>query len=145
MDDLSLGPLNLTPEQFFITTDPKTGVEVSRTAVFDCDGTPRTTITKTATAYTAIVEVTGLAPTRGTNADERAVGITSLDPPTVTVRRQRDASKSLRALIDGAVRAVMASATSTTGETGGPGGLILTVCHVTRGVRNALRYLGEEI
>lgn len=115
------------------------------TVVFDVDGIPRVTLTKTSSAYTAIVEVAGLAPVRGTNADERFVGITSLDPPTVTVKRQRDPAKSMRALIDGCIRAVQASSSSTTGDTGGPGALLMITTHVAMGVRGALRLLQEDI
>jgi hypothetical protein len=63
----------------------------------------------------------------------------------VRTRILRDARKSHRLLIDACQRAVTASATSTLGDTGGPGGLLMTHFRVARGVRAALRLLGEDI
>jgi hypothetical protein len=108
------------------------------TVVYDSVGSPRVTLSKTGDTFDCILEVDGLEPDRDTTAEERAFGIRSLNPPTVRAR-------TLRALIDAAVRAVQASATSTAGETGGPGGLLMTHYRVARAVRTALRLLDEDI
>ena len=107
------------------------------TVVVDEVWSPRVTLTKEGDAYEAVIEVEGLDPQRGTSADERRVGIRSLNPPTVR-------ATSSRRLIDAACRAVAASATSTTGETGGPGGLLMTYFHVARAVKHAIRALDED-
>lgn len=118
------------------------------TVVYDSVGSPRVTLTKDGTTYTAVLEVEGLDVQRSETAEERFIGITSLSPPTVVIservaRLQRTSQH--RALIDAAQRAVAAACTSTTGETGGPGGLLMTYYRVARAVRRALRLLGEEI
>lgn len=120
---------------------------MSTTVVYDTSFAPKVTLTKDdAGGFTAVIEVEGLDPQRGTSADERAMGITSLDPPTVTVSARASAYSTHRALIDASWRAVSASATSTLGgDTGGPAGLICTCLRVTAAVRHALRLLEEEI
>ena len=100
--------------------------------------TPRVEVRLTSPGrYLAIVEVEGLTPQRSTSADERRAGIRWLDPPIVQASKPRK-------LIDAACRAVAAAATSTTGETGGPGGLLMTYFRTAVGVKMALRELGED-
>lgn len=119
---------------------------MTTTVVYDTSGAPKVTLTRTdAGGFTCLVEVDGLEPQRGTTAEERAAGITSLDPPTIVVPPKSTAAKTHRALLDASWRAVSSSATSTTGETGGPGGLAMTCLRVTMAVRHALRMLDEEI
>ncbi|MFO7179584.1 MAG: hypothetical protein DIU78_012880 [Pseudomonadota bacterium] len=110
---------------------------MATTVTYDAPHSPRVTLTKDGSVYTAVIEVEGLDPQRDTSADERRVGVRSLNPPTVR-------ATSSRRLIDAACRAVAASATSTLGETGGPGGLAMTHWLVTRAVKEALRLLGED-
>lgn len=110
---------------------------MATTVVYDATHSPRVTLTKDGTVYTAVIEVEGLNPQRGTNGDERRLGIRSLNPPTVRATTQRK-------LIDAACRAVAGSATSTLGDTGGPGGLLMTHFLVTRAVKMAIRGLGED-
>lgn len=119
---------------------------MSTTVVYDGATGPKVTLTRTdAGGFECVLEVDGLEPQRATTAEERAVGITSLDPPTVMISPRPTAAKTHRALIDASFRAVSASATSTTGETGGVGGLLMTCLRVTMAVRHALRMLDEEI
>ena len=113
--------------------------------VYDTDGLPRITLTIEPGYFQAVLEVEGLDPQRSTTEEERRVGIQSLNPPTVRVRAQTVRSKSHRALIDASCRAVASSAASTLGDNGGPGGLLLTYYRVARGLREALRQLGEDI
>jgi len=119
---------------------------VSTSVVYDASTGPKVTLTRTdAGGFQCVLEVDGLEPQRATTAEERAVGITSLDPPTVVIAPQATSAKTHRALIDASWRAVSASATSTTGETGGVAGLLMTCLRVTMSVRHALRLLEEEI
>lgn len=115
------------------------------TSSYDSTGTPRVTLTREGGFYEATLEVTGLDPQRDLTAEERRVGITSLNPPTVRIREQKTEAKSHRRLIDACQRAVTASATSTLGSTGGPGGLLLTHFRVALAVRAAIRGLDEDI
>lgn len=120
---------------------------MATTVVYDAKDAPKVTLTKDdAGGFTAVIEVEGLEPQRSTTAEERVAGITSLDPPTITVRKLATAYSTHRALIDASWRAVSASATSTLGgDTGGPGGLICTCIRVTAAVRHALRMLDEDV
>jgi hypothetical protein len=119
---------------------------VSTTVVYDAVDAPKVTLTRTdELGFVCIIELDGLAPQRSTTPEERAAGITSFDPPTIVVRAQTDRAKAHRALLDASWRAVSASATSTTGETGGPGGLAMTCYRITAAVRHALRMLDEDI
>lgn len=119
---------------------------MSQTVVYDAVDAPKVTLTLTdELGFECIVEIDGLEPTRSTTAEERAAGITSLDPPTIQVSARSTRYLTHRALLDASWRAVSASATSTTGTTGGPGGLIMTCWRVTSAVRHALRLLDEDI
>lgn len=119
---------------------------MSETVVYDSTILPKVTLTRTtAGGFECVLEVDGLEPQRATTAEERAAGITSLDPPTVSISAKKTPGKTHRALLDASWRAVSASATSTTGETGGPGGLAMTCLRVTMAVRHALRALDEGI
>lgn len=93
----------------------------------------------------AVVELEGLDPTRDTTADERAQGVTSLDPPTVSVRQRANTYDTHRALIDGAIAAVSGAADATDDAPGGIGPFILLAFRVSTAVRKALREAGEEI
>lgn len=79
---------------------------------FDGDRIPTTTLTVEtdedtgAEYYTATVEIIGLEPVRGTTAEERIAGISSLDPITVS-------SDSVQDIIDLLIRAALASYEST--------------------------------
>lgn len=115
------------------------------TVVYDTPFAPRVTLTKSAAALLAVIEVDGLDPQRSTTPEERFVGIESLNPPTVRVPILRDPRASHRRLIDAAVRATQCSATSTLGSNGGPVALFYTYMRVSIAVRSALRLIGEEI
>lgn len=113
-----------------------------QTVTYDSPGSPRITLTRDAThGFFAVLEVSGLAPTRGPSAEERFAGIESLDPPMVRVQAQATMRETYRTLIAAAKRAVSSSATSTTGTTGGPRGIILTHMRVAFAMRAALRAL----
>lgn len=117
---------------------------MSQTVVYNTDGRPKVTLTRDDDdGLEAIIEVDGLEPTRDTTAEERAVGITSLDPPTVSVRDRSDRAEVLRALIDGGNRAVNASATSTLGETGGAYGMACSCYRVSSAIKAAIRMLSD--
>jgi len=118
---------------------------MSTTVVFDLPSTPRVTLTlEDDGSYTAVLEVEDLEPQRSVSAEELAAGITSLEPPTVNITPQRTTAETHRRLIDAAQRAVVASVTSTTGDSGGPGGLLMSYLRVARGVRHALRMLDPD-
>lgn len=119
---------------------------MSTTVVYDAADAPKVTLTLTdEQGFLCVVELEGLEPQRAVTAEERAAGITSLDPPTVAVRALPDRYETHRALLDAAWRAVSCSATSTTGDTGGPGGIAMCCYRVTAAVRHALRLLDEQI
>jgi hypothetical protein len=118
---------------------------MSTTVIFDLASTPRVTLTLGDDgAYTAVVEVSDLAPQRSVSSEEQAAGILSLAPPTVRVRAQATEKKTFRLLIDLAQRAVVSAAESTTGESGGPGGLVMSYLRVAKGVRHAIRMLDAD-
>lgn len=108
------------------------------TVIYDTGTTPRVTLSLESGVYTAVLEVEGLDPQRGTTAEERSEGISSLDPPTVSADNYRD-------LIDRAQRAVGSSIESTLGENGGAGEITMVYYRVAKGVRQAIRLLGEDI
>jgi hypothetical protein len=118
---------------------------MSTTVTYDGSGLPTTTLTDDGTAFEAVLELDGLDPQRGTTAEERARGISSLNPPTVRVRKRVVAADAHRALIDAAKLAVEAAVVSTNGDTGGPADLLMCRFKVAVAVRGALRLLGEEI
>ncbi len=119
---------------------------MATTVTYDGVDAPKITLTREDSGgFTAIIEIEGLAPQRDVTSEERSVGVTSLDPPTVAVGKLSTDYRTHRALIDAAWRAVSASATSTLGDTGGPIGLICTCMRVTSAVRFALRLLDEDV
>lgn len=93
----------------------------------------------------ATIEVDGIEPTRGTTAEERAAGITSLDPPTISVRPMATRARTHRAAIDAAFRALSSAVHATDGATGGPGGLLMLYLRTSMAIRKALRLAGESI
>jgi hypothetical protein len=115
------------------------------TVTYDVIGRPKTTVTSSDLFFEAVIEVDGLDAQRDTTAEERALGVRSLTPPRVIVRKRRAAKDSHRALITAAQRAVVGAATSTTGENGGPSGLLFTHVRVAMAIRAALRMLKEDI
>ena len=119
---------------------------MATTVTYDKTDQPKVTLTKDDDGnFLAVVEVDGLAPVRTTSAEERAAGITSIDPPTVRVAKRVVPKDAHNLLINLCCRAVSVSATSTLGTNGGPGGLIMGYLRVAMGVRGALRELGEDI
>lgn len=115
---------------------------MSETVVYDIANRPKVTITRDDDdGLLAVVEIEGLEPQRDTTEEERSAGITSLDPPTVFVEDGNDRPTVVRTLIDGCVRAVSASATSTLGDTGGAYGRVCSAIRVAGAVRQALRLL----
>jgi hypothetical protein len=94
---------------------------------------------------TATIEVEGIEPTRTTTAEERAAGVTSLNPPAISVRPRSTRPKTHRAAIDAAWLAVSAATTSTDGLTGGPGGLLMLYLRTSMAIRKALRLAAEDI
>lgn len=122
------------------------GQTIPRTIVHDVEMSPKVTLTRTANiGFACIVEVEGLDPKRTVTAEEKAAGITSLNPPTVVIGPRDKRKDTHRALLDAIWRAVSASATSTLGETGGPGEIAMCCYRVTRAVRHALRLIDEPI
>lgn len=118
---------------------------MSTTVIYDADDAPRVTLTLTdELGYECVVEIDGLEPTRSATAEERAAGIVSLEPPTVHVAARASRYDTHRALLDASWRAVSASATSTTGVTGGPAELVMVCWRVTAAVRHAVRVLAAE-
>lgn len=107
------------------------------TVVYDSPRTPKVTLTLDGGRYTAILEIEDLDPKRGTTAEERLAGISSLAPPTVSAGTLRD-------VIDLAQRAVLVAVTSTRGEDGGPGGMLMTCWRTALGVRHAARLLDAD-
>lgn len=93
----------------------------------------------------ATIEVDGIEPTRTTTAEERAAGVTSLDPPTISVRPMSTRARTHRAAIDAAWLAVSAAAASTDGRTGGPGSLLMLYLRTSMAIRKALRLANEAI
>lgn len=94
----------------------------------------------------AIIELDELEPTRDTTAEERIAGISSLDPPTVSIQAKRSRYDTVRAVIDGAWLAVAASVEATDGyAAAGPGALLMLNLRVTMAVREALRRAGEDV
>lgn len=113
--------------------------------VYDQPWSPRVTLSRdTFGKLTAVIEVDGLLPTRSTSADERAAGISSLDPPTVSAIAKTDRRKTIRTLIDGAIRAVCASAVAS-GVTLAPGEMAQVCIRVGSAIRIALRAIDEAI
>lgn len=116
------------------------------TVVVDTTYLPKVTLSVASSGrISAIIEVSGLLPTRETTAEERAAGITSLDPPTVSVWPRSQARRTHRALIDAAWVAVSASATSTLGSYGTPGALMMLYMRTVFAVRRALRLADQDI
>jgi hypothetical protein len=115
--------------------------------VYERDYTPRVTLSRDATGkLTAVIEVEGVAPDRTPNAEERAAGITSLDPPTIVVRPLASRSATLRRLLDASWRAVAEAAKSTPEvETLTPADLSTIGYRVTSAVRAALRLIKEDV
>jgi hypothetical protein len=93
----------------------------------------------------AIVEIDELEPTRETTAEERGAGITSLDPPTVSIQARATTYDTHRAVIDGCLLAVAASADATDGSPGGIGPLFMMQLRTAIALRWALRECGEDI
>jgi len=86
-----------------------------------------------------------LSPQRDLTAEEKRAGITSLNPPTVKVRARLKRADTNRALIDACCRAVGAAGWATTGETGGPAGVLMTYLRTSLAVRGALRLLAAQL
>lgn len=116
------------------------------TTTYDVNGFPAVTLTRDVDGgLLAVVDITGLEPTRTTTSEERTAGVTSLDPPTVAIAAKTDRAKTVRALIDGAVRAVWASAASTLGTAGGMGDLVVSGWRTSVAVKQALRAIDEDV
>jgi hypothetical protein len=115
--------------------------------VYDESFAPRVTLTRnTFGKLTAVIEVEGLDPDRGTNVEERKLGITSLNPPTIEARAFAKRPRTLRLLLDGSWRAVVESMSATPGVAALTPAEISTVCYrVTNAVRQALRAIDEDI
>jgi hypothetical protein len=116
-----------------------------RTVIQNTDGQPIVTLFKEGDFWKLTLEVEGLDPQRNASAEERSLGIKSLSPPEIRVRARRKPADTHRALIDIGTRAVSAAATSTTGETGGPGGILMSYLRTATAIRWALRAFGEDI
>jgi hypothetical protein len=115
--------------------------------VIDTPRDPKVTLTRSTNGkLTAVIEVAGLTPDRAPNAEERKLGITSLDPPTVESRSRADRNKTLRVLLDGSWRAVAEAVAATPGQAALTPADLATIGHrVTMAVRAALRAVGEDI
>jgi hypothetical protein len=89
--------------------------------------------------YTAEITIQGVAPSRGTTAEERSAGISQLSLP-VTVE-----AKGARPLIDLAKRASAVAASLTPGVTLDVVSYVILEYLVARSVRGALRKLDPEL
>lgn len=105
-------------------------------ATFERTGTPRATVTRDGLDLTVVVDnIAGLSPNRAVSAEEAALGIESLNPPTAT-------SRDPKTLIDLAELAVEQSAESSDRDLD-PGEFMLLRLRVTMAVAGALRMLTE--
>ncbi len=111
-----------------------------KSIVYDAKDSPRVTLARVGGQYDVTIEVDGLAPDRSVTAEERQVGITSLEPPTVH-------AKTTGQLIESGSRAVQAAAMVTpgVGDTLGPGELAMMHYRVSRALRVALRKIDEDV
>lgn len=116
---------------------------MSMTVFWDNEATPRCRLTKDADLYQAVLAVEGLAPNRDPSLEERAIGILSLDPPTVSTMSL--ASEGHRSLIDACQRAVQASVAASTGTRGTAAQMSFVYLRTAIAVRGALRMLDEDI
>jgi len=114
-------------------------------ATFDGNKTPRVTVTSEADfetgqdSYEAEITILGVAPARGTTAEERAAGIVQLTLP-ITVR-----ARGVPELIDVAKRAASTAVYLTPGAELDFVGLVMTEYLTARSVRGALRALDEDL
>lgn len=120
---------------------------MSTTVTFDPSWGPKVTLmVNDAGDIEATIEVAELEPTRDTTTEERAAGITSLDPPTISIRALASRYDTCRAAIEAASRAVAASAEMTDGFAGAtPGELTMMHQRVTATMREALRKADEDV
>jgi hypothetical protein len=110
-----------------------------KTIEYDDTGAPKLTLKRTNGLFDIVIEVDGIAPYRGTTAEERQVGIESLNPPTVH-------AKNTEQLLRSGSRAVQAAIFASPGsESFGPGDLAMIHYRTTRAVRDALRSMGEDV
>jgi hypothetical protein len=113
-----------------------------KSVVYESDGCPKVTLARVAGVFDLVLEVEGLDPYRTTTAEERGVGISSLDPPTVQ-------AKTLESLISSGSRAMQAAIFATPGEEEifmtSPGDLAMIHYRTSRAIRHALRLIDEDI
>jgi|GEM_PF-7028893 len=114
-------------------------------ATFDGNKTPRVTVTTIANeetgqdSYSAEITILGVAPARGTTAEERAAGISQLSLP-ITVE-----ARDVAGLIDIAKRAASTAVYLTPGVELDFVGFIMTEYLTARAVRGALRAIDEDL
>lgn len=112
--------------------------------VYDVPNSPRVELWRTDTAgFKCIVEIEGLDPQRTLTKEELAVGITSLDPPTVVISPREKRRDTHTAVFDAISRAVLASASSTLGDIGAPREIITATFRVLSAVKHAMRLIDE--
>lgn len=111
-----------------------------KSVVYDSPGSPKVTLARVAGAYDLVLEVEGLEPYRTTTAEERGVGIESLEPPTVH-------AKNILQLVSSGSRAVQTAVLATPAYTDTilAGDLAMIHYRTARAIRHALRLIDEDI
>lgn len=109
------------------------------TTIFEQRWLPRVTLTIDGSSYSCVVDgITGLAPQRTATSEEIGLGISSLDPPTITAPSARD-------LVDRAALAVSNAVRSSVGQRLGIGEILWVRLRTIWAVKAALRALDVEI
>lgn len=108
-------------------------------AVFETKGTPRATVTREDDgSFRCVVDqIDGLAPTRTVSLEEAAMGILSLDPPTIVAETALE-------LVDATEHAV-AEAVDATDRESNPAEHLMICLRTGMAVKGALRALDEDV
>jgi hypothetical protein len=124
-----------------------------KSIVYESVGSPKVTLSRTRGLFDLVVEVEGIAPYRSTTAEERRVGITSLNPPTIHAKNLEQAISSSSRAVQAAIFATPGvgfdeAAAASTGQLEPlvpAGDLAMIHYRTTRAVRAALRSIDEDI
>lgn len=144
-----------TIADFTSTYDPTTQI-TTQVATFEASWSPRVTITRTVDSsgapspFVVVVGLEDLDPQRDVTLEETGAGISSLNPPTVTVRPLQTARATHRDLMRAVLRAVTTAVWETprtdfTARQRGMAGQVWIVLRTSWAVRRALRLMGEDI
>jgi hypothetical protein len=124
-----------------------------KSIVYESVGSPKVSLSRTKGLFDLVIEVDGIAPYRSTTAEERRVGITALNPPTVHAKTLEQAISSGSRAVQAAIFATPGvgfdeaeAARSGTLEPLVPAGELAMVHYrTTRAIRAALRQIDEDI